>query len=168
MRHTKIDNRHLAQFYAAVAGLLLTTSLVSAGPSYSLTPPPKPSVPGKDDPAQPVSTQVKANQLPKYIITVTTTPDKGPAAVQLFYNTPERGNRVLMQARVPEKAQVWFEDRPTTQTGESRLFVSPPLTPGQRYTYHLRVQWMEGDRPYDQERTITVQPGDRINLDFGR
>jgi uncharacterized protein (TIGR03000 family) len=91
-----------------------------------------------------------------------------PAATsQSFFNNPNQDDRsVLIQMSVPEGAQVWFGDRGTTQTGASRQFVSPPLTPGQLYVYDVRVRWNRDGQPAERTQRVTVRAGDRINLDF--
>jgi uncharacterized protein (TIGR03000 family) len=92
-----------------------------------------------------------------------------PATSQSFFYGPDRGDRnVRIHMWVPENAQVWFEGSPTAQTGTERDFVSPPLSAGRDYTYHVRVKWMEGGRPLDEVRDITVRAGDRIDLKFLR
>jgi uncharacterized protein (TIGR03000 family) len=74
---------------------------------------------------------------------------------------------VSIRMRVPENAQVWFDDRPTTRQGTERDFISPPVSAGRYYTYHVRVQWTEGGKPVTEARDVTVRAGDRVNLSFG-
>jgi uncharacterized protein (TIGR03000 family) len=90
-----------------------------------------------------------------------------PTTSQAFFNSPDQNNRsVLIQISVPDNAQIWFGDRATTQSGANRQFVSPPLTPGQFYVYEIRAQWDEGGRTVERIRRVTVQAGDRINLNL--
>jgi uncharacterized protein (TIGR03000 family) len=94
-------------------------------------------------------------------------PPAAPAAYQSFYRGSQANGSVLIRMRVPENAQVWFDDRPTTRQGTERDFVSPPLSAGRYFTYRVRVQWMEGGRPVSEERNVTVSAGDRVDLSFG-
>jgi uncharacterized protein (TIGR03000 family) len=63
------------------------------------------------------------------------------------------------EVQLPAEAILWIEGKRMTQTGESRRFVSPPLEPGQRYTYDLRAHWKEGDREITQSQTVDVTAG---------
>jgi len=62
-------------------------------------------------------------------------------------------------------AQLWVEGQKMTSTGPSRRFVSPPLQPG-RYSYTLKARWTDDGKEFSQTRTVRVQPGDRITVDF--
>jgi uncharacterized protein (TIGR03000 family) len=81
---------------------------------------------------------------------------------------PVSERAVLINLQVPPEAQVWFGDHKTEQGGMFRQFVSPPLEPGQPYTYDIRVQWNANGEPVTRERTLRVQAGDQMNLDFRR
>jgi uncharacterized protein (TIGR03000 family) len=71
-----------------------------------------------------------------------------------------------IRLQVPAQAKVWFDNQPTTQTGSVREFVSPPLTPGQGYTYTVRASWREGNREIERERVVSFTAGDDVNIDF--
>jgi uncharacterized protein (TIGR03000 family) len=58
---------------------------------------------------------------------------------------------------VPPDAEVWFDGDKTRQTGPTRAYVSPPLTPGQAYTYHVRARWTENGKPVEQKRDVRVR-----------
>jgi uncharacterized protein (TIGR03000 family) len=47
----------------------------------------------------------------------------------------------------------------------ARSFSSPPLT-GDGGTYTVRVRWTQGGRTVEQTRTIRVEAGQRISVDF--
>jgi uncharacterized protein (TIGR03000 family) len=70
--------------------------------------------------------------------------------------------------RVPADAEVWFGTGKTTQTGATREFVSPPLSPGQEYTYEVRARWTESAKEMDQVRQVDVAAGSLRFLDFTR
>jgi uncharacterized protein (TIGR03000 family) len=66
---------------------------------------------------------------------------------------------------VPANARIWFDGDLTHQTGPVRDFESPPLQPGQTYTYNIRARWMQNGQPVTQDRTVTVA-GQRTMVDF--
>jgi uncharacterized protein (TIGR03000 family) len=90
-----------------------------------------------------------------------------PVTSQSFFNSPDQNRSVLIQLRVPDNAQVYFGDSATSQTGADRRYVSPALTPGQFYVYDIRVRWNESGQPRERSQRVTVQAGDRINLNLG-
>jgi len=86
----------------------------------------------------------------------------GPATVQ----SPPDENRVRFNFAVPRDAEVWFDDTRTAQTGAVRRFISPPLQPGADYKYRIRVWWMDNGHAFANTRTVTVRPGELVNLTF--
>jgi len=68
----------------------------------------------------------------------------------------------------PPDAQVWFDGAETRGTGFHRDFVSPPLEPGQKYSYEVKARWMQDGQPVVQTRKVYVYPGDRVTVDFAR
>lgn len=75
-------------------------------------------------------------------------------------------NAARVRVRVPANATVWFEGDQTRQTGPERDFVSPPLSPGQTYTYDIRARWTDNGQPVEQTRTIRVRAGETSTVDF--
>src|SRR5712664_2259307 len=62
-----------------------------------------------------------------------------------------RSNRgVLINISVPADAEIWFDRARTTQKGEFRQFVSPPLTPGRDYFYDIKARWTENGKEVTQ------------------
>ena len=81
-----------------------------------------------------------------------------PAAPQQFVN---------MTVLVPTaEAQVWFDDRATTQKGMDRLFHSPPLEPNQSFTYTIKARWLENGQAVNRERRVNVEAGRNITVNF--
>jgi uncharacterized protein (TIGR03000 family) len=68
--------------------------------------------------------------------------------------------------RVSADAQVWFENRPTTQRGAVREYQSPQLTPGKDYTYNIRARWQQDGRAIEQTRHVDVHAGSQVTVDF--
>lgn len=83
----------------------------------------------------------------------------GPAVV-------DQPARAYIELHVPADAEVWLEGSKTKQSGTSRTFVSPPLSPAQNFGYDLRVRWSDHGRTLEQKRTLTVQAGQHLVLEF--
>jgi uncharacterized protein (TIGR03000 family) len=78
-----------------------------------------------------------------------------PAYVRIIVPTPD--------------AQIFFGDASTQQTGSTvRDFVSPPLEPGKQFQYEIRTQWKQGDQTKDEKRTVDVQAGSRVLVNFAQ
>jgi len=75
-------------------------------------------------------------------------------------------NAAVMVAHLPEDAEIWFEDAPTSQKGALRQFVSPPLTPGKEYKYTVRVAWPEEGGKVSQVHTFPIHAGDIHCIDI--
>jgi uncharacterized protein (TIGR03000 family) len=102
-----------------------------------------------------------------YYYPVVTTPSYSYTA---FYPSDQAvdTNTVTLRMHVPTEARVWIEDVATTTGGADRSFVSPPLTPGRDYVYHIRAQWEENGRTMERKREFTVHAGDRIDLNIDK
>jgi uncharacterized protein (TIGR03000 family) len=97
--------------------------------------------------------------------------DNAPVPNDRIYgnaSTTEDMNTARVNVRVPANAEVIFEGEKTTQTGSSRQFVSPPLTPGGNYTYDIQARWMENGRQVSRTRHVPVQAGQVVRVDFLR
>ena len=84
-----------------------------------------------------------------------------PGSALIQANTPAQ-----ISLRVPDNAQVWFDGVKTTSSGSVRQFRSPPLTPGQRYTYEVRARWLENGREVTQTQQVAVTAGASARADF--
>jgi uncharacterized protein (TIGR03000 family) len=74
---------------------------------------------------------------------------------------------VLLSIRVPADATVRINGVPTTQMGPRREFMSSGLSPGRTYTFVVTAHWTESSgKPVALERRISVQGGERRNVDF--
>src|ERR1700722_939216 len=72
----------------------------------------------------------------------------------------EKTKAVTIVAHVPENAQIWFFDKPTGATGKTRVFHSPDLDLGSKYTYTIRIAWVEDGKVVSQSQTFSVVPGE--------
>jgi uncharacterized protein (TIGR03000 family) len=101
--------------------------------------------------ARPISPAAAFGQPEKYQLYINELP--------MMKNT-EDPNAVTLVAHVPSNAQMWIEDRPTTSGGTLRTFQSPPLTPGKRYSYTVRVAWVEDGKLVSQTHEFPIKAGD--------
>jgi uncharacterized protein (TIGR03000 family) len=82
-------------------------------------------------------------------------------------NEVQNSNAAILELKVPENAEVWFEGDKTVQTGAVRYFVSPSLQPGRTFTYDIRARWTDlGGNPVDRTKQVKVQAGARVEVDF--
>src|SRR5262249_11413431 len=80
---------------------------------------------------------------------------------------PNNAQPIYMQVRVPPDARVWINDHETTQRGTERMFVSPPVTAGQNYTYEIKAQWKDPDgREITRTQSVNVRPGELKQIDL--
>ncbi len=98
--------------------------------------------------------------------------DSAPIAGDRIYGasarTTEDSNAVRVELRVPADAKVSFEGEKTIQTGNWRRYVSPPITPGENYTYDIQANWMENGRQVTRTRHVPVHAGQMVRVDFLR
>jgi uncharacterized protein (TIGR03000 family) len=66
----------------------------------------------------------------------------------------------------PPDTRLWFENTLTTSTGPVREFNSPPLTPGNRYSYEVKASWNENGQEVTQTQRVAVTPGAHVNVTF--
>jgi uncharacterized protein (TIGR03000 family) len=67
---------------------------------------------------------------------------------------------------VPADAEVFFDGQPTKQKGTARLYVTPPLVVGKKYSYEVLARRQDGRKPVEQTRTVEVGGGLRVRVDF--
>jgi uncharacterized protein (TIGR03000 family) len=99
-------------------------------------------------------------------------------ALQYYYSpateyyappAPVAADYANIRVIVPDpQGRVWFDGNRTSQTGTERLFSTPSLTMGSRYSYQIRASWMQGAREVSQERTVSVTPGQTTLVDFSQ
>jgi uncharacterized protein (TIGR03000 family) len=93
----------------------------------------------------------------KYQLHLTRIPDQ---------NAGEEVNRVVVMAHLPENARIWFQNQLMGEPGTLRRFVSPPLTPGEWYSYTVRVAWVEDGKWVSQTHSFPVKAGDMHCIDI--
>jgi uncharacterized protein (TIGR03000 family) len=77
-------------------------------------------------------------------------------------------NTATILVTLPSEATLAFDGHVTTQTAQTRLFISPPLRPGWKYQYVLRAEMVRAGAPVVVTRTVTVRANEetRVSLDF--
>jgi uncharacterized protein (TIGR03000 family) len=89
-------------------------------------------------------------------------PMQGNDIRQMSFN---ESSSARVKVTVPNPgAQIWFDDTPTMQRGMERSYFTPPLQQGGTYT--VKVRWTDNGRPIEQQRQISVQPGQTATVDF--
>jgi len=75
-------------------------------------------------------------------------------------------NTAMIEVLVPPDVELWFDGTKTQQTGGTRYFVTPPLTPGKTYTYEVRITSPTAIQSASTTRQVEVQAGKRTTLNF--
>jgi hypothetical protein len=76
----------------------------------------------------------------------------------------EKKARLLLN--LPPNSQVWVNDKPLDAAADPLLVESPDLQAGQRYTFAIKVVWMEGTQREERTRAVTVSVGDQKSLTY--
>jgi len=86
------------------------------------------------------------------------------------YETPTVAPPPTDAARVvvdlPADAKLFVNDQPTKSTAARRVFQSPRLDPGSRYSYLLRAELQRDGKKYEQTKKISVRPGQETTASF--
>ncbi len=86
---------------------------------------------------------------------------------QPTYDSRTNDNQIALRINVPDpQARVLIEGQPTRQMGTVRTYVSPPLQPGNTYSYTVRASWMDNGREMSEEKKLEGQPGQEITFNF--
>jgi serine/threonine-protein kinase len=79
---------------------------------------------------------------------------------------PPPGQPATVRIQVPADAILDFDGHKTMQVGPERVLVTPPLTPGKRYTYRIKASWQDAGKPVVREETVSLEAGQTIRLDW--
>jgi uncharacterized protein (TIGR03000 family) len=101
--------------------------------------------------SQPIPLAAPAGQPEKYELNVN--------ALPMMKNTDDP-NAITLVAHVPENAQIWFGDKATTSKGPTRTFYYTNLAPGSKYSYTVRIAWVENGKVVSQTRPVSFKPGE--------
>jgi uncharacterized protein (TIGR03000 family) len=75
-------------------------------------------------------------------------------------------NTALVVVILPADAELWFDGVKTVQKGGTRMFASPPLTPGKTSTYQVRAAWTIDGFTTNQTYSVSVEAGKRSTVNF--
>ena len=69
---------------------------------------------------------------------------------------------------LPADAKLTIDGQPTVSTSESRVFVSPSLTPGRTFHYVLKATVVRDGKTDTVTKTVAVRAGEvtRIQIEF--
>ncbi len=73
--------------------------------------------------------------------------------------------RVMLPA---EDARLWFDGAATRAKGRERVFRSPALEDGKRYSYKVTAVWLENGREVNHDTKVFFHAGEDIRIDFRR
>jgi len=79
---------------------------------------------------------------------------------------PPKDNTARVTVVVPERAELWFNDTKTNQTGKRREFATAPLTPGKDFRYRIKARWIEDGKPVELTKAIKVRANSAQTVDF--
>jgi uncharacterized protein (TIGR03000 family) len=80
---------------------------------------------------------------------------------------PAPPDRAQLRVRLPADAVLTIGASATRQAGGERLFVSPPLETGKRYSYTLTAEWKENGQTRTEVREVPVRAGEETLVVFG-
>jgi len=72
-----------------------------------------------------------------------------------------------IRVQVPDAgAKVFIDGGATQSAGISRLYMTPPFPSSTRYTYHVKVTWMEEGHEVALNQEVVVHSGETSVVDF--
>jgi uncharacterized protein (TIGR03000 family) len=75
----------------------------------------------------------------------------------------------LIRLKIPDRfGQVWFVGARTTTIGTTRNYITPPLLGDRPLLYDVRVSFDRNGEIINEDRTVTVSPGQTTIVDFTR
>jgi uncharacterized protein (TIGR03000 family) len=77
-------------------------------------------------------------------------------------------NSVQLKVLVPQdNAKVFFDEKLTTQKGDERTFLSPPLERGYSYRYTITAKWWPNNyTEVIRTKVVNVKPGQSLTVDL--
>lgn len=78
-------------------------------------------------------------------------------------------NAAHLQITAPgADAEVWLNGVRTRQVGSEQSYKSPPVTPGEKYSYEVKARWTENGKVVERTQTVLVQANQRLRVDLGK
>jgi uncharacterized protein (TIGR03000 family) len=91
-------------------------------------------------------------------------PAAAPPPTKIEPKTGDGTARLIID--VPEGAKLYIDDKLMKTTTAERLFYTPPLEPGHKYFYDVRVEVQKDGQPVFQSKRVIVQAGDVVRESF--
>jgi uncharacterized protein (TIGR03000 family) len=83
-------------------------------------------------------------------------------------STEVRSSVGTINFRAPAEARIWVDGNVVNRTGETWRYTTPALRNGQRQSYEVKASWTVDGKVVNQNRTVTVEPGGRMTVDFNQ
>ncbi|HVK16765.1 MAG TPA: TIGR03000 domain-containing protein [Fimbriiglobus sp.] len=68
----------------------------------------------------------------------------------------------------PVDAAVTLNGKAVEGSGKARTLTSPPLKPGEAYTFDVKANWTADGKKYEWDRTVTLGSGERSKVAIAR
>jgi uncharacterized protein (TIGR03000 family) len=95
--------------------------------------------------------------------------EEGNGSPAVTSKPTEKGRRSKIRVLLPTPdAKLWFDGQLTRAKGSERIFHSPALEGGKRYTYRVVAAWAENGREVNHETKVTFRSGEDVASDFRR
>lgn len=88
--------------------------------------------------------------------------DKEPAPKA----APKKATVASIHVTCPANSVLTLDGEKTTQTGEERWFVTPPLTPGKTYQSTIKIHFVRDGNNFTVERKVTLTAGKIAHVHF--
>ena len=94
--------------------------------------------------------------------------DKAPTPPQESSRQDATNKVAHLTVKLPSDARLWIDHVECPLTSAVRSFDTPPLEPGQKYVYTLRVQLQREGRTQSESRRVEVAAGRQIEVNFNQ
>lgn len=79
--------------------------------------------------------------------------------------TVRDSRRATITVSVPPDARLFFDEQPTTSTSSRRVFITPPLEPGES-TYNVQANLERNGKVTSLRKQVVVRPGQESQVSF--
>src|SRR5437762_1677949 len=94
------------------------------------------------------------------------TPIVVPMQTPIQTPTPKQGEGASLKFQLPADARLFVDGQRTGTTGAERAFVTPALTPGQKYYYDVKAELDVGGKTVTEEKRVIVEAGANVVESF--
>jgi uncharacterized protein (TIGR03000 family) len=100
-------------------------------------------------------------------VSVAATPNRVPASTVASTKVAARTDNVAhITVKLPAKARLWIDQVECPLTSSVRSFDTPPLQPGQRYAYTMRIQLQRDGETVNDSKRVEVAAGRQVEVNF--